>query len=619
MVEVRQCTDLLRCHGGANLAREHRKLAAILAADVVGYSRLMGRDESGTLARLRDHRRKCLEPTITRYGGRLVKLTGDGALIDFASAVDALSAAIEFQQAVADANQARPEVERVVFRVGLHLGDLIVEDDDLYGDGVNVAARLETEASPGGITISRNVHEAVAGRLKAVFHDRGDLLLKNIDRPIRAFSVSWDASDWQPPPSPRLSVPCEAQESLPFVPINSPDRPSIAVLPFQNISGDPDQEYFADGMVEDVTTALSLFKSLFVIARNSSFTYKNRAIDIKQVGRELGVRYVLEGSVRKVANRVRITGQLIQASTGTHIWAGRFDGDLTEVFTLQDEVVLSVAGAVVSRLEATEIERARRKPTAALDAYDFYLRGMARVYQLSRESVDEALNLLRRAIELDPEFAPAHAMSAWCYYWRKVNGWVIDAKYETAEVNRLVNKVGEFGKDDAGALSHAALPLGHVAREVDAGLVLAKRAITLNPNLAAAWYASGSLEVLSGDSDVAIAHLTRAMRLSPLDPLSFVTLSYTALAHFFAGRYEQAWPLAERASREQPNFLTALRIAAASNVFAGRPDEARNFNARALQLDPDLRISNLSERIAPLPPDRFAKFANALSAAGLPE
>ena len=307
------------------MAREQRKLAAILAADVVGYSRLMGRDESGTLARLRKMRAEHLDPVLARNGGRLVKLTGDGALAEFSSAVDALGAAIEFQQAMAEVNQDQPEGAALVFRVGLHLGDLIVDGDDLYGDGVNVAARLEAEAPAGGILISGNVHDAVAGRLKATFDDRGNLVLKNIERPIQAFGVNWDPADWK----------VLAAASTTDLPLTVPDKPSIAVLPFENMSGDPEQEYFADGMVEEIITALSRFKWLFVIARNSSFTFKGRAVDIKEVGRRLGVRYVLEGSVRRASGKVRITGQLIDAATGTHIWADRFERDLTDVFALQ--------------------------------------------------------------------------------------------------------------------------------------------------------------------------------------------------------------------------------------------------------------------------------------------
>ena len=307
-----------------------RRLAAILAADVVGYSRLMGRDEQGTLARLKAHRTERLDSALIRHGGRLVKLTGDGALVEFPSAVDALSAAIEFQQAMAEANKDQPMDAAIVFRVGLHVGDLIVDGDDLYGDGVNVAARLEGEAAPGGIVVSGALHEAAAGRLQASFVDLGRLSLKNIDRQVQAYRVEWNKSPQQPQVTTAKSDTAAAAVPLPL-----PDKPSIAVLPFQNMSGDPEQEYFVDGLVEDIITALSRFKSLFVIARNSSFTYKGRP-DIKQVGRDLGVRYVLEGSVRKAAGRVRLTGQLIDATTGAHLWADRFDGALEDIFELQD-------------------------------------------------------------------------------------------------------------------------------------------------------------------------------------------------------------------------------------------------------------------------------------------
>src|SRR5215831_16461428 len=343
----------------------------------------MGRDETGTLARLREHRKKRLEPALARYGGRLVKLTGDGALVEFASAVDALSAAIEFQQAVADTNQTPPETECILFRIGLHLGDLIVDGDDLYGDGVNIAARLQAEAQPGGIIISRAVREAVEGRVKAKLHSLGELALKNIERPIRAFRVEWEAVDW-----PSLTdVPGQqAEPATPSTPpLRLPDKPSIAVLPFQNMSGDPEQEYFADGMVEEIITALSRNRWLFVIARNSTFTYKGHAVDVKQVGRALGVHYVLEGSVRKAGSQVRITAQLIETTEGSHLWADRFDGSLEEVFGLQDMVAASVAGVIEPTLQAAEMRRSFDRTTADLTAYDLYLRALAPIRSGERE------------------------------------------------------------------------------------------------------------------------------------------------------------------------------------------------------------------------------------------
>src|SRR5258708_1976397 len=352
----------------------------------------MGRDENGTLVRLKGHRTERLEPALARHGGRLVKLIGDGALVEFTSAVGALGAAIEFQQAMAEANRNEPTDAAIVFRIGVHLGDLIVEGDDLYGDGVNIAARLEAQAPPGGIIVSRTVHEAVAGRLKATFEDLGSLALKNIERPIGAFRVAWESADWPVSELATTAMPMATDGPPPLS-----DKPSIAVLPFQNMSGDPEQEYFVDGLVEDIITGLSRSKALFVIARNSSFTYKGRAVDVRQVGRELGVRYVLEGSVRKAGGRLRITGQLIEAENGVHLWADRFDGDLADIFELQDQITTQVIGAIAPRLELAEIERARRK-TTNLDAYYYYLQGWAAMLCFSHQGSQEQPALLDNAI-----------------------------------------------------------------------------------------------------------------------------------------------------------------------------------------------------------------------------
>jgi adenylate cyclase len=356
-------------------------LAAILAADVVGYSRLMGRDEAGTLARLKAHRTERLEPALARNGGRLVKLTGDGALAEFGSAVDALTAAIEFQQAVAEANRDQPEITQIVFRIGLHLGDLIVDGNDLYGDGVNVAARLEAEAPPGEIIISGDVHNAVAGRLKATLHDLGVLSLKNIERPVQAFRVGWNPSDWKVSESATAAPSFGATPQPADVQLTLPDKPSIAVLPFQNMSGDPEQEYFADGITEDLITELSRFNSLFVIARNSSFSYKGRSPDVRQVGRELGVRYVLEGSIRKSSNRIRVTGQLVDALTGNHIWAERYDRVLEDIFAVQEEVTQAIVAAIAPRIESTEQSKAARRRPDNLTAYEIGLLAWTHAWQ----------------------------------------------------------------------------------------------------------------------------------------------------------------------------------------------------------------------------------------------
>ena len=399
-----------------------------------------------------------------------------------------------------------------------------------------------------------------------------------------------------------------------------PDKPSMAVFAFQNMSGDPEQEYFADGVVEEIITALSRMRWLFVIARNSSFTYKGRVMDVKQVGRELGVRYVLEGGVRKAANRVRITGQLIDAANGVHLWADRFEGSLEDIFDLQDQVTASVVGAIAPQLEQAEIERAKRKPTESLDAYDYYLRGMANLYQWTRESNSEALRLLYRAIELDPNFASAYGVAAWCYVWRKTQGWIPDGVQESAEATRLARRAVELGKDDAIALSAGGYALAHIAGDLDSGAAFIDRALVLNPNLAGTWLNSGWLRIWLGESELAIEHLARAMRLSPVDPILFRMQGATASAHFFAGRYDDASAWAEMALRSNPNLQQALRVAAASHALAGRLEMAREAIGRMRLLDPDLRISNLKHRLPTFRrPEDLARYLEGLRKAGVPE
>jgi TolB-like protein/class 3 adenylate cyclase/Tfp pilus assembly protein PilF len=595
-----------------------RRLAAILAADVAGYSRLMGRDEHGTLTRLKSHLTERLEPALARHGGRLVKLTGDGALVEFASAVEAVGAAIEFQQSMAEANRDQPADSAVVFRIGLHLGDLIVDGDDLYGDGVNVAARLEAAAPAGGIIVSRTVHEAVSGRLKATFSDLGGLTLKNIDRPVHAFDLKWEPADWKVEVA-SVVKPVTAASPSADVSLALPDKPSIAVLPFQNIGGDPEQDYFADGLVEDIITALSSFNSLFVIARNSSFTYKGRPVDVKQVGRELGVRYVLEGSVRKAAKQLRITAQLIDSSTGMHLWAQRFDGSLEDIFDLQDRITLGVVGPIAPRLERAEIERAKRKPTESLDAYDYYLRGVADLQTITKQSNETALKQFYRAIEIDPNFASALAMAARCYTLRKTNRWMVDPAQERAEAIRLARRAIEVGKDDAVALCYAGYALVHAAYELESGAAIIQRAIVLNPHLAVAWQLSGTVQAFLGQPEIAVEHTKRAMRLSPLDPGLSLMHSSLALAYFIAGRYDDASIWSDTAMQEGTSFLPAFRMAVASKALAGRQEEARNALGRLLQIDPTARISNSAERALFRRLQDVTRFEDGLRKAGLPE
>ena len=579
--------------------RVQRRLAAILAADVVGYSALMQRAEEATYAEFERLRRELIEPSLCSHEGRLIKTTGDGALAEFASPLAAMRCAVEIQDRLASGSSP------LRLRVGINLGDVIVgQDGELYGDGINIAVRLEGIADPGGILISEKVFSEVEGKLDVGFEDRGGQQLKNISRPVRAYAVCAGTH----------SVPTEGLGTAPPL----PDKPSIAVLPFQNMSGDPEQDYFADGVVEDIITALSRFKSLFVIARNSSFTYKGKAVDIKQIGRELGVRYVLEGSVRKAANRVRIAAQLINASTGAHLWADRFDGVIEDIFELQDQVTTSVVGAITPTLERAEIGRAVLKPTNSLDAYDHYMRGIASAYQWTNEANSEALRHYYKAIELDPNFALAHALATCCYSWRKINRRVTDTAREIAETKRLAERATQLGQDDAQVLCWSGAALAFVVGEVDAGVALVDRALRLNPNLMDAWLSSGLVRLVLGEWNLAVEHFAHAIRLSPFDPLLFLMQGGTASGHFYAGRYDEAAVWSAKSIGENPNFSSAWRIAAASNAFLGRQEQAQKAVARLQQLEPALRIATITYAV-PLHPSALARIKEGLRKAGLPE
>ena len=398
-----------------------------------------------------------------------------------------------------------------------------------------------------------------------------------------------------------------------------PDKPSIAVLPFVNLSGDPEQAYLADGVVEDIIAALSQYRWLFVVARNSSFTYKGRAVDVKQIGRELGVRYVLEGSWRTAGKRVRITGQLIDATSGAHHWAGRFEGVLGDIFALQDQITASVVGAIAPQLERAEIERARHKPTESLDAYDYYLRGMAWLHRGTREAIDQALPLFAQAIAADPEFASAYAMAAWCHCWRKINGWLRDRPREMAEGIRLAQRAVELGKDDAVALTRSGHTLGHLAGDLVGGIALLDKALVLNPNLAAAWFLGAFLRLWHGETEEAAGHFAHAMRLSPLDPELYRMQAGLAAAHLFLGHFDTAASWAEKALRELPSLLLATAILAASQALAGRPAEAQRAMVHLRQLAPRLRLANLTEWLPIRRPEHLAALLDGLRQAGLPE
>jgi TolB-like protein/class 3 adenylate cyclase len=587
--------------------RVERRLAAILAADVAGYSRLMGADEVGTLTALKAHRREVVDPAIAQHHGRIVKTTGDGMLVEFASAVDAVTCAVEVQEKMAE-QAAEGTGPRIQFRVGINIGDILIDGDDIFGDGVNVAARVENECKPGGVCLSDDAYRQVRGKTALAFDDLGEMLLKNIDRPVRIYAARSTTY------SGAAAVKASANEGKP---LPLPDKPSIAVLPFTNMSGDPEQEYFAEGVVEDIITALSHFGQLFVIARNSSFTYKGKAVDVKLVGRELGVRYVLEGSVRKFGSRVRITGQLIDASSGAHLWAERFEGSLEDIFELQDQVTASVVGQIAPKIEQAEIERTKRKPTDSLGAYDYFLRGMAVHYHMTMEANEESLRLFYRAIELDSDFAAPYGLAAECIGLRKANRWETDRARDIREIERLAKCVVRLGRDDALALYTTALSVAYLVGDLDAGASMVDRALSLNPNLA--WRVSCWIRVWIGNPEIALEHISRAMRLNPRDPYFFGMQAVAAFAHFFAGRYDEASSWAEAALQDAPNFHQALRMAAAGHALAGRLEMAEKAMTRLRQIDPDLRVSNLFALTPLRRVQDVASYQEGLRRAGLPE
>jgi adenylate cyclase len=541
-----------------------RRLAAILAADVAGYSRLMGAGEEGTLERLKALRRELVDPKIAEHHGRIVKTTGDGLLVEFPSVVDAVRCAVAVQQAMPERNTGVGADNRIELRIGINLGDVIVEGEDLYGDGVNIAARIEALADAGGVFVSNTVHDHVRDRLPFVFEDLGEQQVKNIARPVRVYRVG---------PRPSRPPAGETPAVQPTAPLPLPDKPSIAVLPFANMSGDPEQAYFADGMVEEIITALSRIRWLFVIARNSSFTYKGQAIDVKQAGRELGVRYVLEGSVRKAGGRVRITAQLIDALTGAHLWADRFDGSLEDVFDLQDKVAISVAGIIEPTLETSEIRRSERRPTHDLDAYDLYLRALPILFAFpSRERVLEALGFLDRAIARDPRYGPALALASVGH--ARLYDWGEDVETNRQRGVARARLAVEAAGDDPGVLALAAFPLSFLGEDIATQIELVDRALALNPSFARAWFLRGVFSVWAGEPDLAIEQVETSLRLNPRDRRGNYNWPL-GIAHFFARRFDEALAKLLVAVQDTPAWPWPYRGLAACYAHMGRSDEAR--------------------------------------------
>jgi adenylate cyclase len=576
-----------------------RKLAAILAADVAGYSRLMSHDEEGTLRRLKEHVSELVEPSIAAHQGRIVKRTGDGLLVDFASAVEAVRCALVIQSGMVDRNRAAPESSRIEFRIGINLGDVIIEGEDIYGDGVNIAARLESIAEPGAIFLSRAVRDSVRDKVEVVLEDLGERPVKNIARPVRVFRIG-RAEGARPEPMPR--------------PV--PDKPSIAVLPFANMSGDAEQEYFSDGMTEDLITDLSKISGLFVIARNSSFAYKGKAVKVQEIGRDLGVRFVLEGSIRKAGNRARITAQLVDAGAGGYLWAERFDRELTDIFATQDEVVQKIVGALAIKLTPGEERRLRQRGTNNVQAYDFWWRARELLGRGTRDAVAQARAMFRRALEIDPNFLAPHAGLAFAAMSEYVNAWAVDPARALEEAERWARQAIEL--NDQEAVGHMAL--GGVLlwrrRDHDGALAELNRAIELDPNYAQGYISVGVALTYSGRAAEALEPFATAMRLDPHYPN--MLLHFLAQAQFSLGRYETAaGHLRDRIARN-PDTDASRMLLAACYGHLGRTEDARAAWAELLKVNPGFSLTQRARVLPYKNADDFQRIAEGLAKAGLP-
>jgi TolB-like protein/class 3 adenylate cyclase len=589
---------------GPQQHKVERRLAAIFAADVAGYSCLMNEDEVGTLNILTAHR-EVMDRQIAEHGGRIANTAGDSVLAEFPSAVDAVECAIAVQAALAQANLDIPDERRVRFRLGVHVGDVMVRNGDLLGDGVNIAARLQSLADPGGICLSEAAYGYVRKSIPLTFNDLGEQHVKNMKEAIRAFAIGLQSNASTAPrtaPEPSAS--------------RLPEKPSIAVLPFANMSGDPEQEYFADGVVDDIITGLSQVKWFFVIARNSSFIYKGRAVDVKQVGRELGVRYVLEGSIRRAGDRIRITGQLIDAGTGAHLWANRFDGSMDNIFAFQDQITANVIGAIEPSLRRAEIERARRKRPNSLDAYDFYLRALPYAYANTPQDSEEALRLLLQALDREPDYPTAQAHAAWCYEQRFFRGG--HRAKDKAEAVRHARAVMASATDDALALAIAAFVVAMLTHDYESAIGTVDRALLLNGNSALTLGFSAMTEANAGRYEAAIEHGLRAIHLSPLDPMNYHPYLGMGFAYLFSGRNEEAVVASNHAIQANPSFMVSHALLVASYAQLGHLDAAKVAAQRLLEAAPSFTVT-MMEQMEFTAPERVAQFGAALRKAGLPD
>jgi TolB-like protein/Tfp pilus assembly protein PilF len=577
-----------------------RRLAAILAADVAGYSRLMGEDEAGTRERFNALHDEAVRPAIEEHRGRLVKTMGDGFLVEFASVVDAVQCAADIQARAAARSADEVEDRRMALRIGVHLGDVIVEGEDIHGDGVNIAARIEGFASPGGICLSDMVHAGVRGKLALEFADMGEQAFKNIAEPVRVWSVRVPSADAGPAATSAVS-----------------ERPSIAVLPFANLSGDPEQEYFADGMVEEIITGLARIRWLTVIARNSTFAYKGGAPDVRKVGRELGVRYVLEGSVRKAGERVRITAQMVEAETGGHLWADRFDGMLADVFELQDQITLGVVAAIEPSVLRAEIERTKRKRPDNLDAYDLYLRAMEQGWMFGPAERSSAIALLEKALALSPGYAEAHGLAA--HFLMTTYQWGGRDPRHREKALAHAEAVARARTDDATTLAGAAFALSGLAGDHDTALHMLERALAQNPGSAMAHNVAAVVNCRVGRFEHGRAQAQEALRLSPFDPMQYFAHNALAAVHLAAGEVEDALANAHRSLESNPDFAPGLVMTVLCQVRLGRPDDARATLRRLLEVSPGTNVSTLRESLMFADSLGFEDVASDLRSAGLPE